>query len=78
MTVRIRSPEEVEEVADERTAMKNVRYQHADYDDALKDDETEEPAASRPFVRPDQKVGRNVPCPCGSGKKYKHCHGRLS
>ncbi|MGB5451953.1 MAG: preprotein translocase subunit SecA [Sedimenticolaceae bacterium] len=32
----------------------------------------------KPFVRPDRKVGRNDPCPCGSGKKYKHCHGRLS
>jgi preprotein translocase subunit SecA len=30
------------------------------------------------FVRPDRKVGRNEPCPCGSGKKYKHCHGALS
>jgi len=32
----------------------------------------------RPFVRGAEKVGRNDPCPCGSGKKYKHCHGRLS
>ena len=78
MTVRIRSPEEVEEVAQERAAMRNVRYQHADLDDALKDDEPEEAAVSQPFVRPGQKVGRNDPCPCGSGKKYKHCHGRLS
>jgi preprotein translocase subunit SecA len=30
-----------------------------------------------PFVRPDKKVGRNESCPCGSGKKYKACHGRL-
>ena len=30
-----------------------------------------------PFVRAGEKVGRNDPCPCGSGKKYKHCHGRL-
>jgi len=29
-------------------------------------------------VRTGQKVGRNDPCPCGSGKKYKHCHGKLS
>ena len=34
--------------------------------------------AQRPFVRPGQKVGRNDPCPCGSGKKYKNCHGRLT
>jgi preprotein translocase subunit SecA len=80
MMVRIRSPEEVDEVADEHTTMRNIRYQHADFDDALKDedDEPEEVAATQPFVRPGQKVGRNEPCPCGSGKKYKHCHGRLN
>jgi len=34
--------------------------------------------AATPFVRGERKVGRNEPCPCGSGKKYKHCHGRIS
>jgi len=34
--------------------------------------------AARPFVRPDRKIGRNEPCPCGSGKKYKQCHGKLN
>jgi preprotein translocase subunit SecA len=34
--------------------------------------------AAGPFVRGERKVGRNEPCPCGSGKKYKHCHGVLS
>jgi preprotein translocase subunit SecA len=34
--------------------------------------------APEPFVREEKKVGRNEPCPCGSGKKYKHCHGKLS
>jgi preprotein translocase subunit SecA len=33
---------------------------------------------SSPFVRGERKVGRNEPCPCGSGKKFKHCHGALS
>jgi len=32
----------------------------------------------KPYVRPDRKVGRNEPCPCGSGKKYKHCHGKVA
>ncbi|QFY42044.1 preprotein translocase subunit SecA [Candidatus Methylospira mobilis] len=36
------------------------------------------PAAQQPFVRDAQKVGRNDPCPCGSGKKFKQCHGRLN
>jgi preprotein translocase subunit SecA len=33
--------------------------------------------AAAPFVRAVPKVGRNEPCPCGSGRKYKHCHGTL-
>ena len=40
-------------------------------------DEGEVAVAQRPVVRKQPKVGRNQPCPCGSGKKYKHCHGRL-
>ncbi|MDE2462599.1 MAG: SEC-C domain-containing protein, partial [Alphaproteobacteria bacterium] len=35
-------------------------------------------AAAAPMVRNGPKVGRNDPCPCGSGKKYKHCHGALN
>jgi preprotein translocase subunit SecA len=36
------------------------------------------PEAVGTFVRAERKVGRNEPCPCGSGKKYKHCHGTLT
>jgi preprotein translocase subunit SecA len=36
-----------------------------------------EPAEAAPFVRTERKVGRNEPCPCGSGRKFKHCHGAL-
>ena len=36
------------------------------------------PADHTPMVRAEPKVGRNEPCPCGSGKKYKHCHGTLA
>jgi preprotein translocase subunit SecA len=35
------------------------------------------PETAAPFVRAMPKVGRNEPCPCGSGRKYKHCHGTL-
>ncbi|NIP74828.1 MAG: hypothetical protein GTN90_02025, partial [Xanthomonadales bacterium] len=38
----------------------------------------DEEAAHTPYVREGRKVGRNEPCPCGSGKKYKQCHGQLS
>ncbi|MEX2124535.1 MAG: preprotein translocase subunit SecA [Woeseia sp.] len=37
-----------------------------------------EPVSQAPFVRGERKIGRNEPCPCGSGKKYKQCHGRLT
>ena len=72
-TVHIRSPEDVEETAP-HADVSNVKYQHAGYDEALADesDEARQPVNNGP------KVGRNDPCPCGSGKKYKHCHGKLS
>jgi len=43
--------------------------------DAMPDAAEEE---HQPYVRPDKKVGRNEPCPCGSGKKFKQCHGKLN
>jgi len=78
MTVQVRSETDVEEV-EAPHAPENVQYHHADYDEALAGTD-DQPAAGeqRPFVRDGQKVGRNDPCPCGSGKKYKHCHGKLS
>jgi preprotein translocase subunit SecA len=74
-TVQIRTPEDVEETAP-HPEVHNVKYQHADFDEAL-GGEAEESAAPQP-VQGGPKVGRNDPCPCGSGKKYKHCHGKLS
>ena len=40
--------------------------------------EAEPPTKTAPFVRPERKVGRNEPCPCGSGRKYKQCHGKVA
>ena len=78
LTVQIRGPEDVE-VVDAHTEPENIQYHHADYDEVLgSDTKTEvDTDAPEPFVRQDHKVGRNDPCPCGSGKKYKHCHGQL-
>jgi preprotein translocase subunit SecA len=73
--VEIRTQEEVPK-ADDTAHVENLRLQHADYEEALAAGaETKKP---QPQVRPLQKVGRNDPCPCGSGKKYKHCHGKLT
>ncbi|HUK03926.1 MAG TPA: preprotein translocase subunit SecA [Burkholderiales bacterium] len=65
---------------DDKPHVENVRLQHADFDDALAGDEGEAKAkpAAQPVVRASRKIGRNDPCPCGSGKKYKHCHGKLA
>ncbi|NNJ93247.1 MAG: hypothetical protein HKP57_00680, partial [Halobacteria archaeon] len=38
----------------------------------------QEEGVQQPFTRQGRKIGRNEPCPCGSGKKYKQCHGKLS
>jgi len=76
MNVQIRSEQDIEAV-EAPQAPGNVQYHHADYDEALgqTDAAKEEP---HPFVRGGEKVGRNDPCPCGSGKKYKQCHGKLA
>jgi len=55
----------------------NVQYHHADYDEAL-GATSAAPAGGGAMANAGPKVGRNDPCPCGSGKKYKHCHGKLS
>jgi preprotein translocase subunit SecA len=74
LTVEVRSEEQIEAV-ETPPQLENVQYHHADYDEALG---TAEPKAAQPVERHTPKVGRNDPCPCGSGKKYKHCHGKLS
>jgi len=75
MNVQIRSEQDIEAV-EAPQAPENVQYHHADYDEALA--QTADTAEHQPFVRTGEKVGRNDPCPCGSGKKYKQCHGKLS
>ena len=75
--MHIRSAEDVEETAP-HAEVQNVKYQHADYDEALGDDAGAPPQLPPQPVHTGPKVGRNDPCPCGSGKKYKYCHGKLS
>ncbi len=81
MAVKIRTADELdaasESINEDMSQIKEVQYQHADI--AADSAETEKPAdvAVAP-VRSGPKVGRNDPCPCGSGKKYKACCGALS
>jgi preprotein translocase subunit SecA len=77
MLVQVKTQDDVEAV-EKPQGVENVQYQHADYDEALANPVPEAVAGSEPVVREGVKVGRNDPCPCGSGKKYKQCHGKLS
>ena len=84
IAVQIKS-EAALEVPDAPPALENVSYQHADPVSAASQESVEAslapPAgekAQQPFKRYNEKIGRNDPCPCGSGKKYKQCHGKLA
>ena len=81
LTVTVRSEQDVQAV-EAAEPVSNVKYQHAGYDEALAPtspdgDVAPPPPPPPPFTRAGEKVGRNDMCPCGSGKKYKHCHGRI-
>jgi preprotein translocase subunit SecA len=77
--VQVRAEADVEAVEQKRReSAPAMQFQH-DEASALPDEgHVPEGEAAQPFVRDERKVGRNEPCPCGSGKKYKHCHGRLN
>ena len=86
MTVRIQSQEEIA-AAEQQMALahvENVHYEHADFNPALAPEEllspapSDEPLGGQTIVNAMPKVGRNDPCPCGSGKKFKQCHGKLA
>ncbi|MGG6343443.1 preprotein translocase subunit SecA [Stenotrophomonas indicatrix] len=80
--VRIRSDEEVQalEAAERQQVearLKQSQFQHQDAGGYSADEEAAQVEAAQ-LQRDEPKIGRNDPCPCGSGKKYKHCHGQLS
>ncbi len=80
--VQVTKAEDVEAIDEQRQEPQEMHFEHAEAESALvePDDLVDEAKANEPeapFVRHDRKVGRNEPCPCGSGKKYKQCHGKL-
>ncbi|MCB2386946.1 preprotein translocase subunit SecA [Thalassolituus alkanivorans] len=83
--VKVRQEEEVRAMEEQRRAAVEAQAQRAQYQheaaESLSGGQPEVDGGddqAQPFVRDEKKVGRNEPCPCGSGKKYKHCHGTLS
>jgi len=80
LTVQIKSEQQVEAVTETLRSPENMQFHHADYKEALNEEasyEKDQDEKIQPFVRQNDKVGRNQPCPCGSGKKYKQCHGKI-
>jgi preprotein translocase subunit SecA len=83
--VQIEAPEAVQEAERKRReeAEARMRFSHAE-SSALNAPPDAEPRGQgdgervETFVREEKKVGRNQPCPCGSGKKFKHCHGKVA
>ncbi|MBT4163104.1 MAG: preprotein translocase subunit SecA, partial [Gammaproteobacteria bacterium] len=71
-------PEALEQRRREEEARARLNFEKASGSAMQEDGALGEPESQTPFVRRDRKVGRNEPCPCGSGKKYKACHGKLA
>ena len=81
--VQIRSQEEVDEAERQRQAeierlMAKQQANHESVTGIDGENDGQASNSSQPIVRTQAKVGRNAPCPCGSGKKYKHCHGAVN
>ena len=79
--MQLENPEELAAAERQRRAQaeQQMQFQHAaatELGASQADGAKEQPVRAAPFVRDDRKVGRNEPCPCGSGKKYKQCCGR--
>ncbi|MDD5033864.1 MAG: preprotein translocase subunit SecA [Methylococcaceae bacterium] len=80
--VQVHTEDEIKVMEEQNRPSVEMHYQHAELS-ALAEDEPQAPdgekpeESAKPFVREGVKVGRNDPCPCGSGKKFKQCHGKL-
>jgi len=84
--VQVAQEEDADAIDEQRQAPQEMHYEHAEAmpvneqapeANAAQNIENQE-EQDQPFVRDGKKVGRNDPCPCGSNKKYKQCHGKLS
>lgn len=81
--VQVAREEDVQAIDEQRQAPLEMHYEHAEAQSIFEPEPAPEhenaaDVAEQPFVRHGNKVGRNDPCPCGSGKKYKQCHGKLN
>jgi len=76
--VEVATPDDVQAVDEQRRSHSEMNFQHDSMDAMGEEAPQGGTEQQQPVVRDGPKVGRNEPCPCGSGKKYKHCHGVLN
>jgi len=76
--IQVRAQEDVDAVEEQRRQTAEVEYQHEEAERVAGESEEAGLSAAQPFTRQGEKVGRNDPCPCGSGKKFKQCCGKIS
>ena len=92
--IRIRSEDDVQRMEEERRRAQALKFKHDEatalgqpppqplpqqaQQPGMQAQQPAQAPPAEPFVREGRKVGRNEPCPCGSGKKFKQCHGKLS
>lgn len=81
--VQVTQEEDIQALDEQRQAPQEMHFEHAEAESITAESEevevvqNAEQSAEQPFVRAGKKIGRNDTCPCGSGKKYKQCHGKL-
>ena len=84
--VQVAMEEDVKRVEEQRSKQTEMEFKHQEAESLLSGGQQGEGESApsnkaeqhTPYVREGKKVGRNEPCPCGSGKKYKQCHGKLT
>ena len=79
--VQIQAPQDIEALENQNRPPEDMQFVHPTLSAGSQPEENENgdevAVAQKPVTRRQPKIGRNEPCPCGSGKKYKHCHGKL-
>ncbi|MDO9103475.1 MAG: preprotein translocase subunit SecA [Methylovulum sp.] len=84
LKVQVRQEEDVQAIDEQMQAPREMHFEHATasaletYEKESDEAEGDDDAVQQPIIRDPNKVGRNDPCPCGSGLKFKQCHGKIS
>ena len=76
--IRIQNEQDIQRMEEQRRAEQSMDFNKSENNSPFKQSDNKKKNNSSPFIRSEKKVGRNDPCPCGSGKKYKHCCGKLT